>query len=80
MIIMIAISSRFLLARDVYMISITIAISSLQQMIRQNSKLLQEQTNKQKKTYSIELFYQHGGVMMMMHIHTYLLKLVTMIE
>ncbi len=45
----VAISSRFLLARDVYMISTTIAISSLQHMIRQNSKLLQEQTNKQKK-------------------------------
>jgi hypothetical protein len=76
----VAISSKFLLARDVYMISTTIAISSLQQIIRQKSKLLQEQTKKQKKTYSVELFHQQGGVMMMMHIHTYLLKLVAMIE
>jgi hypothetical protein len=43
----VAISGRFLLARDVNMISTTIAISSLQQMRRQNSKLLQEQTNKE---------------------------------
>jgi hypothetical protein len=76
----VAISGRFLLARDVNMISTTIAISSLQQMRRQNSKLLQEQTNKEKKTYSVELFHQQGGVTMMMHIHTYLLKLLAMIE